>query len=443
MKICMIGTGYVGLVSGSCLADMGNDVICIDSDKEKMEKLRRGEIDIYEPGLSELVKRNVAMGRLTFTSDLAYGVKNSSICFVAVGTPQNEDGAADLTHVFDVVRSIARAMNDSKIIVVKSTVPAGTCDTIGGIIRKLTDHDFDIVSNPEFLMEGSAVDTFMKPERVIVGTESERVSQIMRELFAPFTRTGNPIMIMDVRSSEFSKYAANAFLSTKISFMNEMANLCDKVGADVDQVRKAIGSDSRIGPKFLFPGVGFGGSCFPKDISAMISMGETTDSPMRIIKAVKEVNDGQRRSFVEKIRSHFGGSLEGTLVALWGLSFKPNTDDVRDAPSIGIALMLLAEGARLAVFDPMGMENFRLHLGDRVRYGRNAYDAVAGADALCLITEWNEFRNPDFNRMKETMRQPVIFDGRNQYMREELARLGFTYYCFGRPGRAGGGQSRG
>jgi UDPglucose 6-dehydrogenase len=434
MKICMIGTGYVGLVSGSCFADMGNDVICVDTNKTKIERLARGEIDIYEPGLHELVKRNFTEGRLSFTTDLAHGVRDSIICFIAVGTPPNEDGTADLKHVRDVARSIARAMNGYKIIVIKSTVPVGSCDDITEMIRKETSCDFNIASNPEFLMEGAAIDCFMKPERVIVGCDNERVLEIMRELYAPFTRTGNPILTMDVRSAEFSKYAANAILSLKISFMNEMANLCDRVGADIDYVRRAIGSDSRIGPKFLFPGVGFGGSCFPKDITALIKIGETNSFPLKIVKAAKEVNEGQRKIFVDKIRSHFTGGLDSAMIAIWGLSFKPNTDDVRDAPSKAIAQMLLEAGAKLTVFDPAAMENFRSIFKDRVRYAPNAYDALIGADALCLVTEWNEFRNVDFGRMKEIMRRPVIFDGRNQYNRRELDRLGFTYYCFGRPG---------
>jgi UDPglucose 6-dehydrogenase len=434
MKICMIGTGYVGLVSGSCLADMGNNVICIDTNKAKIDKLSKGEIDIYEPGLSELVKRNFAERRLSFTTDLAHGVKNSQICFIAVGTPQSEDGTADLKHVSNAARAVARAMNDYKIIVVKSTVPVGSCDAIAEMIRKETTHDFDIVSNPEFLMEGAAIDNFMKPERVIVGCGSQTVLDTMRELYAPFTRTGNPILTMDIRSAEFSKYAANAILSTRISFMNEMANLCDRVGADIDNVRRAIGSDSRVGPKFLFPGVGFGGSCFPKDISALIRIGEANGLPLKVVKATRDVNEGQRKVFVDKIRAHFPGGLDSLNIAIWGLSFKPNTDDIREAPSRTIVRMLLDDGAQLTVFDPVAVENFRAVFNDTVRYAPNAYDALIDADALCLITEWNEFRNVDFDRMKRLMRRPVIFDGRNQYNRRELDRLGFTYYCFGRPG---------
>ncbi len=433
MKICMIGAGYVGLVSGSCLADMGNDVICVDSDEKKVKLLNDGEIGIFEPGLSDLIHRNTSRGRLSFTTEVSHGVKNSLLIFIAVGTPPGGDGNADLTQVEQAARSIGEAMNDYKIIITKSTVPVGTTEVIADIIRKETSHPFDIVSNPEFLKEGTAVDDFMKPERVVIGTENDRAAEVMKELYAPYTRTGNPILIMDIRSAELSKYAANSFLGAKISFMNEMANLCDRLGADIDSVRRAIGSDSRIGPKFLFPGLGFGGSCLPKDISAVIRTADGIRCPVDFVRAVKSVNDRQRDVFVEKIVTHFGGNIGELSLALWGVSFKPNTDDIREAPALFIVERLLGLGAHVVVFDPAAMDRFRAHFKNRIDYASDAYGALEGADALCLITEWNEFRNPDFDRMKRLMKRPIIFDGRNQYHREELERLGFTYHCFGRP----------
>jgi UDPglucose 6-dehydrogenase len=436
MKICMIGTGYVGLVSGTCLADMGNDVICVDSDAQKIASLNQGEINIFEPGLVDLVGRNAAQGRLTFTTDIAYGVVNSLIIFIAVGTPAGGDESADLSEVKAAARSVGRAMDGKKIVVIKSTVPVGTAQLVAETISEETDRPFVVVSNPEFLKEGTAVEDFMRPERVVIGTEDEHAAELMKELYAPYTRTGNPIFVMDTRSAELSKYAANALLATRISFMNEMANLCDRLGADVDAVRRAVAADSRIGPKFLFSGVGFGGSCLPKDLAVVIGTAEDHNCPADITRAVKTVNDRQREIFVEKIRTHFGGKIEGLTLTLWGLSFKPNTDDVRDAPALFITERLLGEGVSVAVFDPTAMDKFRVRFGDRVHYAANAYEALAGADALCLITEWNEFRNPDFERMKGLMKRPVIFDGRNQYNRDELEGLGFTYYCFGRPGRA-------
>jgi UDPglucose 6-dehydrogenase len=433
MKLCMIGTGYVGLVTGCCFADMGNDVICVDNNQKKIERLKKGKIDIFEPGLSDLVKRNLAHGRLLFTTDLAQGVKDSAIIFIAVGTPPNDDGNADTTQVIDAARSIGKAINGHKIIVTKSTVPVGTTESVADAIAQETTHPFDIVSNPEFLKEGAAVEDFMRPERIVIGSRSRSATETMKELYAPYTRTGNPILVMDIRSAELSKYAANALLATKISFINEIANLCDVLGADVESIRHAIGGDSRIGHKFLFAGVGFGGSCFPKDLSALISMADTVDCPAQIVRAVKSVNDHQREIFVDKIKAHFNGNPGGLTIALWGLSFKPNTDDIRDAPAVLITERLLAGGARIVVFDPAASNNFRALFGDRVRYAHSAYDALTGADALCLLTEWNEFRNPDFKRMKGLMNSPVIFDGRNQYIREELENSGFVYYCVGRP----------
>lgn len=435
MKLCIIGTGYVGLVTGSCFADMGNDVICIDKNKDKIDALKKGEVGIYEPGLSDMVSRNFSRGRLSFTTNLKDGVKNSLICFIAVGTPENEDGSADLKYVLEVAKGIGKVMDGYRIIVDKSTVPVGTADLVAEAIKGETGHEFDVVSNPEFLKEGAAVDDFMKPERVIIGTDDVRVAEIMKELYAPFTRTGNPIYIMDVKSAELTKYASNAFLATKISFMNEIANLCDRLGANVEHVRRGMGSDSRIGSKFLFPGVGFGGSCFPKDLAAIIKTGDDAGFPLKVAKSVMEVNRTQREIFVHKIASHFGGEVKDLTIALWGLSFKPQTDDIREAPSITITEKLHDGGAKLKVFDPAAMDNFKHLFGEKVSYAEDAYDAVKGADALVIITEWNEFRNPDFPRIKQLMKSPVIFDGRNQYNRDEIERIGFTYHSIGRPKR--------
>ena len=435
MKLCIIGTGYVGLVTGSCFADMGNDVICVDKDKEKIEALKKGEVGIYEPGLSDMVSRNFSHGRLSFTTDLEHGVKNSLICFICVGTPENEDGSADLKHVLDVAKGIGEVMDGYKIIVDKSTVPVGTANLVARAIKEESSHEFDVVSNPEFLKEGAAVDDFMKPERVIIGTEDVRVAEIMKELYAPFTRTGKPTYVMDVKSAELTKYASNAFLATKISFMNEIANLCDNIGANVEQVRKGMGSDSRIGSKFLFPGVGFGGSCFPKDLAAIIKTGEDIGVTLNVAKSVMEVNQAQKEVIVKKITSHFDGKVKGLTIALWGLSFKPQTDDIREAPSLTVAEMLLEGGASLRVFDPAAMDSFKSLFGERVFYAEDAYDTVKGADALVIITEWNEFRNPDFPRIKQLMKNPIIFDGRNQYNRDEIERMGFVYYCIGKPGK--------
>jgi len=433
MKICIIGTGYVGLVTGSCFADMGNDVICVDKDENKIRLLEGGEVSIYEPGLTDLVRRNHEKGRLTFSTDLADAVRQSLILFIAVGTPQDEDGSADLSHVLDVARDIGRAMDAYKIIVDKSTVPVGTADRVREVVGTETTHPFDVVSNPEFLKEGAAVEDFMRPERVIIGTDDVRVAEIMKELYGPFTRTGNPIFIMDPRSAELTKYAANAFLATKISFMNEMANLCDRLGANIEWIRKGIGSDSRIGSKFLFPGVGFGGSCFPKDLAAIAKTARENGYALSILDAVMNANKQQKSVLVEKVLDHFDGDITGKSFAVWGLSFKPNTDDIREAPSIEIVSALLGAGARVSVFDPVAMDNFRSIFSDRVRYVDNAYDAADGADGLLLVTEWNEFRNPDFDRIKELMNTPVIFDGRNQYSRREMKHVGISYYCIGRP----------
>ena len=433
MKICIIGTGYVGLVTGSCFADMGNDVICVDKDEHKIKLLEAGEVSIFEPGLTDLVRRNHEKGRLRFSTDLVDSVKESLILFIAVGTPQDEDGSADLSHVLEVARDIGRTMNGYKIIVDKSTVPVGTADRVKEVIEKETTHPFDVVSNPEFLKEGAAVEDFMRPERVIIGTDDVRVAEIMKELYGPFTRTGNPIFIMDARSAELTKYAANAFLATKISFMNEMANLCDRLGANIEWVRKGIGSDSRIGSKFLFPGVGFGGSCFPKDLAAIAKTARESGYSLSILDTVIEANKRQKSVLVEKVLDHFDDDITGKTFAVWGLSFKPNTDDIREAPSIEIVSALLAAGARISAFDPVAMEKFRTIFPDQVQYVDDAYDALSGADGLLLVTEWNEFRNPDFERLKELMKTPLIFDGRNQYSRNEMKLMGISYYCIGRP----------
>jgi UDPglucose 6-dehydrogenase len=432
MRIAVVGTGYVGLVAGACLSESGNDVMCVDKDTAKVAMLRRGKIPIYEPGLEELVKRNRAEKRLVFTTDLPKAVRAAEVVFIAVGTPQDEDGSADLRHVMNVARDIARAMNGYKVIVNKSTVPVGTAEKVREIVRRETTHPFSVVSNPEFLKQGAAVDDFMKPDRVVIGAEDPRASDLMVKLHMPFTRTGAPIMVMDCPSAELSKYAANALLATKISFMNEVANVCDIFGADVDMVRKAIGSDRRIGSSFLFPGVGFGGSCFPKDVKALVRFSSDKKYDFKILKAVDAVNDHQKRVLVRKIETHFGSTLKGKTIAVWGLAFKPKTDDMREAPAIPIIEALLAKGAKVQAYDPEAMKVARGIFGNRVTYTAKNYDALKGADALAVITEWQEFREPDFARMKKLMRHPVVFDGRNIYQRAEMKALGFTYFSIGR-----------
>src|SRR5438105_2471668 len=431
MKIAVIGSGYVGLVAGACLAENGNDVICIDKDTAKVRMLQRGRIPIYEPGLEEMVRRNRSEKRLTFTTNLPRGVRSSQIIFIAVGTPTGEDGSADLRHVLDVAREIGRAMNGYRVIVDKSTVPVGTAEKVRDVIRKETSHPFRVVSNPEFLKPGAAIDDFMKPDRVVIGAEDSRAAEIMKELYAPFTRTGAPIMMMDCASAELSKYAANAMLATRISFMNEVANVCELVGADVDQVRRAVGSDRRIGSSFLFPGVGYGGSCFPKDVKAMIHFASEKDYDFQILHAVQAVNQLQKTRLIAKMQAHFG-SLKGKTIAIWGLAFKPRTDDMREAPSIALITALLESGAKVQAFDPEAMKVARSLLGPRVTYAAKSYDALKGADRLAIITEWNEFRRPDFPRMRTLMRSPVIFDGRNLFTPEQMKSHGFTYYSIGR-----------
>ena len=432
MKLSVIGTGYVGLVVGTCFAEGGNDVICVDVDERKIDMLKRGESPIYEPGLTEFLKKNIEEGRLTFTNDLEHAVRNSEAIFLALPTPQAEDGSADLQHVLDVAEKIGRFMNGYKVIVTKSTVPVGTGDKVKEIVGRMTKHEFDIVSNPEFLKEGAAVNDFMKPDRVVIGTRSPRARAIMEDLYAPFVRTGNPLIVMDERSSELTKYAANSFLATKVSFMNEIANLCERVGADIDMVRKGMGSDPRIGSQFLFAGIGYGGSCFPKDVSALLKTSRISGYPLRILDAVELVNRMQKTVIVEKLKTHMKGDLKGKVVTLWGLSFKPNTDDTREAPALTIIEALRKEGAVIHAHDPEAMPEMKRRVGDGVKYFDNNYEALKGADALIIVTEWNEFRRPDFDRMRALMRSAVIFDGRNIYDPARIRDKGFVYYGIGR-----------
>ncbi len=431
MKVTVVGTGYVGLVAGACFAESGNDVVCVDKDESKVRMLQRGKIPIYEPGLEELVRHNRTERRLTFTTNLPRAVRASTIIFIAVGTPQGEDGSADLQHVMGVARDIARAMNGYKVVVDKSTVPIGTAEKVREVIRRETTHPFSVVSNPEFLKQGAAVEDFLKPDRVVIGAEDDKAAELMTQLYQPFTRTGAPIMVMDCASAELCKYAANALLATRISFMNEVAALCELFGADVDQVRRAVGSDRRIGSSFLFPGCGYGGSCFPKDVKAVIKFAADKKYAFQILKAVETVNEAQKLRLAHRIEAHFG-SVKGKTIAVWGLSFKPRTDDMREAPAIVIINRLLAAGAKIQAFDPAAMDVARKIFGARVAYVANAYDALHNADALALITEWNEFREPDFARMRKQMAGPVIFDGRNIYSKEVMKAHGFTYYSIGR-----------
>jgi UDPglucose 6-dehydrogenase len=431
MKIAIVGTGYVGLVAGACFAESGNDVVCVDKDESKVRMLRAGKMPIYEPGLEELVRRNRHENRLTFTTLLPKAVRASTTVFIAVGTPQGEDGSADLQHVLNVAREIARAMNGYKVIVDKSTVPVGTSGRVREVIRRETTHPFSVVSNPEFLKQGAAIDDFMRPDRVVIGAEDPRAREIMQELYEPFTRTGAPIMMMDCASAELSKYAANAMLATRISFMNEVANVCELVGADVDEVRHAIGSDKRIGSSFLFPGIGYGGSCFPKDVKAMVHFASQKDYDFKILKAVEQVNTQQKTRLVARMKAHFG-SLKGKTVAVWGLAFKPRTDDMREAPSIPLIKALLAEGADVQAYDPEATKVAKGIFGSKVTFTAKNYDALRGADCLVIVTEWSEFRRPDFEKMRKLLRSPVIFDGRNLFTPEQMKQGGFTYYSVGR-----------
>ena len=431
MKIAVVGTGYVGLVVGTCLAENGNDVICVDNNASKVRSLKRGRIPIYEPGLEELVARNQREKRLTFSTALARATRASQIIFIAVGTPSDEDGSADLRHVVDVAGAVARAMNEYKVVVSKSTVPVGTAARLREVIRRETTHPFSVVSNPEFLKQGAAVADFMRPDRVVVGVEDPRARELMYGLYAPFTRTGAPIMMMDCASAELSKYAANAMLATRISFMNEVATVCERVSANVDEVRRAIAADRRIGPAFLFPGIGYGGSCFPKDVKALLRSSRDAGYDAEILGAVEAVNQRQKGRLVEKMQEHFT-SLKGKTIGVWGLAFKPQTDDMREAPSVTTIEGILSQGGKVKAYDPQAEKTARVILGNRVSYVQRSYDALKGVDALAIVTEWSEFREPDFARMRSLMRSPVIFDGRNLFTPEQMRAEGFTYYSIGR-----------
>lgn len=431
MNIAVIGTGYVGLVAGTCFAESGNEVVCVDIDKAKVASLKEGSIPFYEPGLRELVQRNVEEQRLTFTTDLKSAVRQSNVIFIAVGTPQGADGSPNIDQVLNTAKSIAKAMNGGRIVVNKSTVPVGTAEQVAAIIKAATSHPVAVLSNPEFLKEGAAVDDFMKPDRVVLGGNDPEALEILKELYEPFVRTGNPILVMDSRSAEMSKYGSNAMLATKISFINEVSGLCEKMGADINQVRRVLGLDQRIGPHFIFPGVGYGGSCFPKDLRAMVSMGEQ-GLTMPLLRAVEQVNEGQKRLLAEKVRRHFGTDLSGLTFALWGLSFKPRTDDMREAPSIIVIESLLKDGAQIQAYDPEANGEAKKIFGERIHYAKRNYDALRGADALIVVTEWNEFRRPNFQRVKELLKKPVVFDGRNIYDTAEMRKMGFTYYSIGR-----------
>ncbi|MBU1636636.1 UDP-glucose/GDP-mannose dehydrogenase family protein [bacterium] len=432
MKISVVGTGYVGLVTGTCLAETGIRVSCVDTDKNKIETLKKGRIPIFEPGLKELLDHNVANGRLSFHTDLTSVMDDSEIIFIAVGTPPGEDGSADLSHVLTVAETIGRNLKEYKIVVNKSTVPVGSADLVRKKISEFTNIEFDVVSNPEFLKEGDAVNDFLKPDRIVIGVSSDRAQLAMTKLYAPFQRTGHRVVVMDVRSAEMTKYAANAMLATKITFMNEIANLCEKVGADITSVRYGIGTDKRIGPHFLFPGVGYGGSCFPKDVSALIKIGEQNNNKLKILTAVDEVNQNQRLRVAHKVIEHYGENLKGKRFAVWGLSFKPRTDDMREAPSVYTINKLLECGAAVGAYDPEATANAKLILGNSIDYFDNYYEPLKGADALLIITEWQEFREPDFKRVKSLLKAPVIFDGRNLFEPGDIRALGFEYYSIGR-----------
>lgn len=432
MKIAVIGTGYVGLVTGTCLAETGNDVICVDIDAEKVEKMKQGVVPIYEPHLDVLFERNIKAGRLEFTTSLDEGLAHGDIIFLALPTPEDEDGSADLSYVLKVSEDIGKKIDNYKVIVDKSTVPVGTAEKVRAVIAQNATTDFDVVSNPEFLREGYAVDDFLKPERIVIGSSSERATRLMQKLYSPFVRSGNPIITMDEKSAELTKYAANSFLATKITFMNEIANYCEKVGADVDKVRVGMGTDSRIGKRFLFPGIGYGGSCFPKDVKALLHAGTLVDYDFKILDSVVEINQIQKQILIPKITAHFGTDLSGKKIAIWGLAFKPETDDIREAPAIDIMNSLLDLGAELTVFDPEAMPNIRKQFGDKLNYANGMYDTLEGADALVICTEWSIFRSPSFSRVKELMKSHVIFDGRNIYQVDEMANEGFKYVSIGR-----------
>ena len=432
MKLTIVGTGYVGLVAGTCFADSGNDVICVDVDAAKIKGLNAGKVPIYEPGLEELIRKNVREKRLSFSTDLPAAVGQSEVVFIAVGTPEGENGDADLRHVLAAAKQVGESLRRYTVIVDKSTVPVGSADRVREVVDQVTEQSFDVVSNPEFLKEGAAIDDFLKPDRIVIGTSSEHARRVMGELYAPFVRTENPILYMDTRSAELTKYAANAMLATRISFMNDLALLCEKVGADVDSVRKGMGSDRRIGYPFLFPGVGYGGSCFPKDVKALVATAREFGIEFDLLRAVERTNESQKRLLLQRAVKHYG-ELTGKHFAVWGLAFKPRTDDMREAPSLVMLEGLLGKGATLSAHDPVATEVARRHFGDRVRYSETPYEALEGADGLFVLTEWNEFRRPDFDRMKKLMRQPVVFDGRNIFDPPRMRERGFVYFGIGRP----------
>ncbi len=432
MRVTIVGTGYVGLVTGTCFAETGNKVVCVDIDKSKVEKLNGGQITIYEPGLEKIFLRNIKEGRLKFTTQIEEAIKDTDIIFLALPTPPGADGSADLKYVLGVAEHLGKILKGYKVIVNKSTVPVGTADKVSAEIVKNYSGEFDVVSNPEFLREGVAVDDFMKPDRVVVGTSSERAKKILSDLYAPFVRQGNPIIFMDERSSELTKYAANSFLATKISFMNEIAQLCERLGADVDMVRRGIGSDDRIGKRFLFPGIGYGGSCFPKDVQALVKSSDEVDYDFEILKAVEKVNATQKLHLVEKIKSYFENNLQGKHFAMWGLAFKPNTDDVREAPSLAIIDALINLGATITAYDPEAMINVQALIGDKINYVSNQYDSLINSDALIIATEWSEFRTPDFDKMAHIMNKKNVFDGRNLFDVQKMKELGYNYHCIGK-----------
>jgi UDPglucose 6-dehydrogenase len=432
MKIAVVGTGYVGLVTGTCFAETGNDVTCVDIDKSKVDKLTNGQITIYEPGLEKLFLRNLKEERLRFTTSLEDGIKDAAIIFLALPTPPGEDGSADLKYILGVADHLGKILKDYKVIVDKSTVPVGTAEKVHAAIAKNYKGEFDVVSNPEFLREGVAVDDFMKPDRVVIGASSDRAKKVMGDLYAPFVRSGNPVINMDVRSAELTKYAANSFLATKISFMNEIAQLCERLGADVDMVRRGVGSDDRIGKRFLFPGIGYGGSCFPKDVQALVKSSTEVNYDFQILNAVMDVNEKQKLHLMPKINKYFKDNLKGKKFAMWGLAFKPNTDDIREAPALYMIDELTAAGATLSVFDPEAMANVKGVIGDKVEYAENQYDCLEGADALIIATEWNEFRTPNFLKMVTALKNKVIFDGRNLFEGNAVKELGFYYESVGR-----------
>ena len=432
MKIAVVGTGYVGLVTGTCLAETGNEVICVDIDKQKVEKMKNGIVPIYEPHLDVIFERNIKQNRLSFTTDLESAVKDATIIFLALPTPPGEDGSADLSYVIGVAEQLGKIITDYKVIIDKSTVPVGTAEKVHAAVAKNAKVDFDIVSNPEFLREGFAVDDFLKPDRVVIGTTSTRAKELLTELYKPYVRQGNPIIFMDEKSAELTKYAANAFLATKITFMNEIANFCEKVGADVDAVRVGIGSDTRIGKRFLFPGIGYGGSCFPKDVQALAKSGTEAGYDFKILESVMKVNQDQKTALMPKILEHYNGSIKGKKVALWGLAFKPDTDDIREAPALYLIDELLAAGATVSGYDPEAMSNVQELVGDKINFALSAYDACKGADFLLIATEWSVFRTPDFSKLKEKLNDLVIFDGRNLYDLPMMEKENFTYISIGR-----------